>query len=370
MEKISDVVVIGGGPAGLACAAALVAQNIQVVVVERSDYSQWKPGEHLTPDAVRLLSEANLPCNSRSHFMCDGVRSAWGTSDIEFRDYFFHPFNYGLNLTRPLFEKDLSLHAEQLGVRIHSNSRLVAVERKTNEWEVVLRKPSQDETIKAKFLVDASGKGAFFARSQGIKRIKADRQIALVAVIDDRNLINTETMAYILLESSEFGWWYMARLRNQRAICMYVTDYDLLSEGSYAAKRTWHDQYRTTLHVQALFKQSFCVDSFYAVPSYTQRLNSAVGKSWIAIGDAAMTIDPLSSDGIARGIRSGLMASSLIQQLLDGFRNDLSLYNLRVGVEYEKYAKARIAYYAIEQRWPHSPFWKRRASLNELSYRA
>ncbi|MDG4752825.1 NAD(P)/FAD-dependent oxidoreductase [Micromonospora chalcea] len=39
---------------------------------------------------------------------------------------------------------------------------------------------------------------------------------------------------------------------------------------------------------------------------------------WAAVGDAASSVDPLSSDGVARAITSGVAAATAVMRWLDG----------------------------------------------------
>ena len=55
------VAVIGGGPAGLATALALLAYAYDVTVIERTDYSDVRVGEHLPPSGISSLRQLQVP---------------------------------------------------------------------------------------------------------------------------------------------------------------------------------------------------------------------------------------------------------------------------------------------------------------------
>ena len=77
-------------------------------------------------------------------------------------------------------------------------------------------------------------------------------------------------------------------------------------------------------------------------------------------GDAAMTFDPLSSQGIAKALRSGRLASFVAADfLLRGAETHDRYTRLACG-ECEEYERAKRSYYREEQRWPTAPFWARR----------
>jgi 2-polyprenyl-6-methoxyphenol hydroxylase-like FAD-dependent oxidoreductase len=51
-----SVLIVGGGPAGLATAIELSRFGICALVIERSDYDDVRVGEHLQPSAVLQLN--------------------------------------------------------------------------------------------------------------------------------------------------------------------------------------------------------------------------------------------------------------------------------------------------------------------------
>ena len=84
------------------------------------------------------------------------------------------------------------------------------------------------------------------------------------------------------------------------------------------------------------------------------------GEAWLAVGDAATTFDPLSSLGILKGLRSGILASYAIGDYFNGSPSSLEKYEAILAREFEEYLTTRSDYYRREQRWENLPFWRRR----------
>jgi len=85
------------------------------------------------------------------------------------------------------------------------------------------------------------------------------------------------------------------------------------------------------------------------------------------VGDAASLFDPLSSQGILKGFRSGIFAAYAIGDLLvKGDATGLERYRRYVRQEFESYSRVRARYYTEERRWPESPFWRRRMATRRL----
>jgi len=132
------VLVVGGGPAGLATAIALAEQDIAPLVVERSVYDDVRIGEHLQPSAVLLLRSIGLRSNRplEPHFASGGVEAYWGSQTPNYMDYFAHPGQQGLNLLRPRFDADLARACERCGATVLRDASLTRALRGKGDWEV------------------------------------------------------------------------------------------------------------------------------------------------------------------------------------------------------------------------------------------
>jgi flavin-dependent dehydrogenase len=94
----------------------------------------------------------------------------------------------------------------------------------------------------------------------------------------------------------------------------------------------------------------------------SHKLAPATGSDWIATGDAALSFDPLSAQGILKALRSGKLASFVAIDCLEGRPASRHRYEKLLDGEFERYLGMRTSYYRQEQRWPASPFWARRHS--------
>jgi flavin-dependent dehydrogenase len=89
----------------------------------------------------------------------------------------------------------------------------------------------------------------------------------------------------------------------------------------------------------------------------TSRLTSVVGPDWLAAGDAAVSFDPLSSQGIMIALESALDAANAIAE---GGDAALSRYASIITDRYRQDLVERARSYSAERRWPDAPFWHRR----------
>jgi 2-polyprenyl-6-methoxyphenol hydroxylase-like FAD-dependent oxidoreductase len=103
-----------------------------------------------------------------------------------------------------------------------------------------------------------------------------------------------------------------------------------------------------------------CDSPFRTVAAHGAFLEPATGPGWLAIGDAAISLDPLSSQGLLNALYTGLAAAESIARHLVGDAGALADYaSTLLGIE-KAYRRNLSDCYGMERRWPDAPFWRRR----------
>jgi flavin-dependent dehydrogenase len=356
------VLIVGGGPAGLALALELARQRIDAIVVERGAYRDVRVGEHLAPPAVLQLRALDVT-SLDGHLASAGVDAYWGSGEAHHMDYFFHPAQHGLNLCRPQFDADLARAAASRGATILTSAILSRASRSNANWDVDICAGDRTRTFTVSLIVDATGRAATFARRQGARICAQDRQIALVGLCEASGSGSSNTRSVV--EASELGWWYRAPIGSDRCICMLVTDDDQLPKARRGAlPQWWQDQLGRTRHVVGDARERAAVTTFLVRSARSQCLNIAHGTGWLAIGDAAMAFDPLASQGIAKALDHGKRAAFHISSYLAGDDAALARFALQSSRDYAAYMATRTGYYQLETQWPTSVFWRRRHGEN------
>ncbi|SDX16965.1 NAD(P)/FAD-dependent oxidoreductase [Nitrosomonas communis] len=356
-----SVLIIGGGPAGLALAIVLSRTGLDVWVTELSNYTQLRIGEHLPPSGVQALNML-VPNNllfNENHLNSSGVDAYWGHLAPNRMDYLFHPIGVGVNLSRPAFDRDLALGCREAGANIVLSTVLLSAEWKRTYWLATLKSLSGIIDLHPKLIVDATGRCARFARIQGANVKADDQQFAVINMRTNRN--EFADGGRVLIEATENGWWYRAPLASDRSVTMYMTDADMLPRGGKATLHAWWiNQLHKTNYVGA--NTTNCVSGRGLVVrcARSQRLSYASGNGWLAVGDAAIALDPLASRGISKGLEEAWHSADIVLRYLSGSANVLHEYADKVIQSYSEYKKLRHSYYLTETRWPIAKFWRRR----------
>jgi len=117
----SDLVIVGGGPAGLATAIRARLKGLDVVVLEASKPTIDRAcGEGLMPDAVDRLRELGVNLQDCERRPYHGIRYVNGETIAEGR----FPEVHGLGIRRTALHDALHRRAVETGVRIHWRVRV------------------------------------------------------------------------------------------------------------------------------------------------------------------------------------------------------------------------------------------------------
>lgn len=332
--------------------------QLRVALLERGHYARLKVGETLQPISWQILDQLGVweAFQREGHVAAHGTRAAWGDRQPYDNEFLFHAQGSGWHLDRSRFDRFLAQAAAQAGCTVITGVQAVAqLAGEAGAWRVRTKTVDGEAEIEARFVIDASGRNANIAVAQGAKREQQDRLVSTSMLYEARNEDSTT-----LVEAVEDGWWYSARLPDQRLMVAFQGDERI-------AAQDWSEKLAQASFTLSRIKPQAEVE-LRVHPAFSQKLDCTYGPGWLAVGDAACTFDPLSSQGILKGLRSGVIAAYASGDWLCGKSEGLGRYDAMVSREYAGYLRTKRSYYAQEQRWPDHPFWRaRQAPVLELS---
>lgn len=360
----ADVAILGGGPAGAATALTLAQLHpeLTVVLLEASHYEDVRLGESLHPGVETLLRELGVweAFLTEDHLPAHGTRAYWGGPEPIENEFLLHRNGRGWHLDRQRFDAFLARQAEEHGTLVWTGARaLRGTYREHGIWHLRVSREHRPIELAVRFVVDATGRAAAFARQHGASRLQLDRLASVCALTSLTPQVAIDTCT--LVEACAGGWWYSARLPDDQMIVALMTDADLAPPStlrSFAdlAARAGEEAPHTARRLLGAVPRSWLLRR----AASSHRLDRFGGPGWMAVGDAALGFDPLSSGGITFALRSALFASRAVGDALAGDSAGLAAYEGFLEAELEGYLAARDDYYAQEGRFAAAPFWQRR----------
>ena len=356
----AEVLIVGAGPAG--CAAALnLAPLRRTVMVERRAETPARIGESLPPVAGRLLADMGLleGFERQGHAPRHGFRSSWGGQAPSERHGLRDPDGPGWHLDRAQFDSWLRGIAVARGAELLAPATLTAVTPAPGGWQVRLATPAGERRLEVPILIDAGGRRAGLARRLGARRRVRDRLVSLWA--HGRVMLPVRHAGVGHLEAVADGWWYSAPIPGGRRVLAFHTDADLPAARAYCGPAALLDHLRDAPGTAELLAEcGFAPDGPHGIAAaHGCALDRPAGPGWLAVGDAALACDPLSSQGLLNALYTGLAAAEAADRSLAGTEASADYIRAIRQID-DAYRRHLALWYGLEQRWPDAPFWSRR----------
>ena len=359
-----DLIVLGGGPAGFI--ASLIAQRngARVALLERSDFSISRPGEHLSPDVIQKLRELAVWQPHESEYEeCCAIQSAWGNHELIDKSFMLGPYGYGRNIDRSTFDRINFQIAKEEGV--YTVSDFSGSCRFKDVWQITGMANRRAFEFSAPVVFDATGRSAAIAKHVGSVSRRVNNLVGIQAILKTkRTEERCNSATSLLIEAACNGWWYALRVSDSAVIATYMTDADLYAQKGVGLRCFWYERFKETIHVRNMIGGKLEILSDRVVPAFSRLLCPVHSAGYAAIGDAAMSIDPLSSQGIANAIDTAILAEQSCRS--GSLPNPSSDYSKTVADRFGNYIKQSHRFYSLEQRWQSSKFWRRRVTSPTL----
>jgi flavin-dependent dehydrogenase len=306
----SDVIIVGAGPAGLACAIAAVRQGLQVEVVDAARPPIDKAcGEGLLPGSLESLIalgfDAKHDLAPTESAVLRGIRfigdSASSSDSITAQASF--PADPGRGIRRTALHSLLQDRAASLGVRFHWENAVRSIA--TDNKIAVVQTNSQ--TIRARYLIGADGHGSRIATLAGLTAgVVRSRRIGL-----RQHFAVAPWSHFVEVYWSDHGQAYVTPVSSTE-ICV-----------AFVAREKTGSPNQALHHFPALERHLVA-----AKPSGHPRGSITLGRTLhritsgniALVGDASGSVDAITGEGLALGFRQAVALAPALKY------NDLAAY--------------------------------------------
>ncbi|WP_325052304.1 NAD(P)/FAD-dependent oxidoreductase [Sinorhizobium medicae] len=356
--------VIGAGPAGAVIARLLASKGLRVALLDARSTSAPKPGEVLTPNAIPALAVTGLldVLENRQDLAIElvGIRRIWERPRLTCESFLTQPGGRAWTIDRPAFEETLKREAASAGVRLLMEHRLGAVERRKGIWSVEVLGRGGSHSLRAAFLVDASGRNATLARRVGATRRRAYLLLAVHAQTKGA-VEGWGESGSLLIEAAAYGWWYAVEGPRSVFTCTLLCDAPALLHAD-RVRSALRGAFRETVLLPAGSDAVIREGRIIRTDASPTCLDRVVGDGWLAVGDAAASFDPVTSQGIANAIASTVSGANAIVCWLGGDRSAVEAHEEHTIATWKQSLWLSRAVYGSAARFFPTPFWNDRAT--------
>jgi flavin-dependent dehydrogenase len=322
----TDVLVIGAGPAGSISSAMIHRAGFKVISVEREKFPRFVIGESLLPRCMEVLEDAGFleAIKSKNFQKKYGAKFLRGdaVSDFYFAEQFTKGWNWTWQVPRAEFDQTLASEVQRMGVPVQFETTVTDIKFLDDDSSLttIVRKDGTTETIKAKFIVDASGYGRVIPRLFNLdKPSNLDPRKALFAHVTDERRMSFEEPNRITVVLYEQGVWvWVIPFSNGTTSLGFVGNFKFFEKNNGDSA----EQYRALIDGHPYLKSRFHDAKFIFEPrkleAWSATTDKFYGNGFVLTGNVTEFLDPIFSSGVMFATVSSHLASKLVIKKLRG----------------------------------------------------
>ncbi|AYN68129.1 NAD(P)/FAD-dependent oxidoreductase [Euzebyella marina] len=303
-----EIIVIGGGLAGLTAAIHLVLEGRSVLVIEKNEYPNHKVcGEYVSNEVVPYLKRLDVGLQEKGavsiqELQFSTVRGVSVKSKL--------PLG-GVGISRYAFDHHLFQRAQQVGVHFLIG-QVNNVLFKDSYFEV---NTSLNETITSIFTIGAYGKRSVLDKA--LDRSFIQNKSSWMAV---KNHYHLEDFPEHLvgLHNFEGGYGGLSKTENGAVNFCYLASYDSFQKAGNIENYNQQVVSKNPFLGNFLKEAQPVFDQPLTIAQISFEPKQAVENHIIMCGDTAGLIHPLCGNGMAMAIHSAKIASELLVDFFSG----------------------------------------------------
>lgn len=328
-EPAADVVVVGGGLAGLATATQLARRGRRVVCLEPRAFPRPGVGESLEFSAPALLAELGVRVDTEDHR--PHLFPKTSVQIISSADDRFTVWPPAWFARPPIWCSRIAFHADRFeldhqlmwlavdaGVEIR-RERVTTVDHDGDRITAVTT--DRGSRLAASWYVDASGHAArLFGRALDLDKIALGQpRMAFWTRVAEPPRGHATNLYFAEPTADDLSWAWEIPLNPAEVSIGVVMSSDRLGALRRLGLRpfeVFRDELATLPRLSRILDRH--PDLEVAATAYTPyRHRRSIGPNWVLVGDASAMVDPLTSNGVTSALRHAERAARTVSSALD-----------------------------------------------------
>lgn len=329
MRNSTQILVVGGGPAGSTAAGLLAREGFEVTLLERERFPRYHIGESILPSCRPIFELLGVwdKIESKGFQPKGGAYFIWGEDEWEVKFSQLGDATNAWQVVRSEFDHILLEHAKELGVEVVEETMVREI-RFDGDRPVAARwsqtaNPDVGGEISFDWLVDASGRGGVMAQKHlGTRELHSVfKNVAAWSYWKGAKRLDRGPDGAIVVASVPNGWFWFIPLGDDTTSVGFVTGKDLFNEQRReygGVDALYKEMLARCPEVSALLDGAEEVSEVRVEQDYSYVSSTFAGPGFVLSGDAACFLDPLLSTGVHLATYSALLGAASIGSVLRG----------------------------------------------------
>jgi flavin-dependent dehydrogenase len=320
-ETESDILIVGGGPAGSTIGALLAADGFKVALLEKERHPRFHIGESLLPMNMALFEKLGV----LDQIAAIGIpkfgiefNAPWHEAPVEF--HFANAMDKArpsaFQVRRSVFDHILLKNAAAKGVTVVEGCRATEVEF-PDEGGALVTARDEDGTQRhwrAKFLIDASGRDTLLASRFAIKRSNMQHGTAAVfGHFHGARRLSGTAEGHISIFWFEHGWIWFIPLADGTTSIGAVCRPDYVKTRKTDVTQFLMDTFALSPKLMDRLKDATIIEPATATGNYSYMADRMTGKDHIMVGDAFAFVDPVFSTGVYLAMNGAFRGAEVVR---------------------------------------------------------
>ncbi|MGB3075606.1 MAG: NAD(P)/FAD-dependent oxidoreductase [Chitinophagales bacterium] len=313
MQDSFDVIIIGGGLAGLSLAIQLADTNFTVAVLERNKYPIHRVcGEYISMESWNFLERTGMPMREMQLPFINELHVSSVAGKI-----LTHPLNPGgFGISRYLLDATLANIARAKGAVILENCKVEDYYQQGESFTVA----AGEKKLKGKIVIGAFGKRSNMDKKLQRSGFDSANSITQNWVGVKYHIKSTLPDHVIQLHNFDGGYCGISKVEGEQHCLCYLTKAENLKRFAGNIRQMEDQLLSVNPFLSKIFesRSAFLFDAPETISQINFENKLPVEKNMLMAGDAAGLITPLCGNGMSMALRASVICFFAIEKFLSG----------------------------------------------------